>query len=201
MERKRALWLIDGSYLYKARSSCGQQFSLDYIKLRNYIERDGKIWRAYYLNSTPNPPSDDQDKFHNFLRSASPGGPGIVTKLYELKQTNLDKGFCEQCDKLIALTCPEDKTQEKHRLYKEQQKGVDVGIATLTLTHMDQYDTLILSSGDGDLLDAIEHVSSHKKNFELVVIGKNTVSTELQARADRIYWIDEFSREVCREHA
>jgi len=85
-------------------------------------------------------------------------------------------------------------------LHKEVQKGVDVGIATLALVHIAEYDTLILSSGDGDLLAAVEYVITHRKNFEIVAFAGNTVSTELQSRADRIYWINEFAEDVKRAH-
>ena len=82
-------------------------------------------------------------------------------------------------------------------MQKEQQKGVDVGIATLALTLMNEYDTLLLSSGDGDLLDAVEYISQNGKQIELVVF-KAGVSTDLQARADRLYWIDDFRNDVRR---
>ena len=29
----------------------------DYLKLRQHLEANGELWRAYYLNSTPNPPT------------------------------------------------------------------------------------------------------------------------------------------------
>ena len=56
----------------------------------------------------------------------------------------------------------------------------------------------MLSSGDGDLLDAIKYVSTSGKSVELAVF-KYGVATELQSWADRIYWIDEFAEEVARE--
>ncbi len=74
---------------------------------------------------------------------------------------------------------------------------MDVGLATLALVHKDKIDTLLLSSGDGDLLDAVEHLSELGKRLELVVFREG-VSTELQSRADVIHWIDEFADEVRR---
>jgi uncharacterized LabA/DUF88 family protein len=74
---------------------------------------------------------------------------------------------------------------------------VDVGIATLALTHRDRYDTLVLSTGDGDLLDMVEYLSENNKRIELLVF-RDGVSTDLQARADAVHWIDEFAEEVRR---
>jgi uncharacterized LabA/DUF88 family protein len=72
---------------------------------------------------------------------------------------------------------------------------VDVGLATLALTHRDRYDTLLLSSGDSDLLDAVEYLTELGKRLELVVF-KDGVAPELQSRADTIHWIDDFAGEV-----
>lgn len=156
------LWLIDAGYLFKA-----VPFRLDYLKLRQEIEKSGAIWRGYYyLNSTPHPPTDAQDGFHTWLRSAPPRGPKLITKLYELKDVRADRAFCKQCGKKMQLVCPHGTA---HELANQQQKGVDVAIATLALIHREKYQTLLLSSGDGDLLDAIEFLSEQGKRIELVV--------------------------------
>ena len=197
MDRNRGLWLIDAGYLFSCQRSVEPGYEFDYRKLREKIEADGPMWRAYYLNSTPNPPSDAQNGFHSWLRSAPPNGPKIITKLYELKRINVDHAFCQTCNSVTTAVCEHSSQGGPHRMQKEQQKGVDVGIATLALTLMNEYETLILSSGDGDLLDAVEYLSQHGKQLELVVF-KAGVSTDLQARADRIYWIDDFRDEVRR---
>ena len=189
------LWLIDAGYLLNARHSVREDYRFDYGRLRQKIEQDGSFWRAYYLNSTPHPPTDEQDAFHRWLRSAPPRGPKLVTKLYELKRVRADSAFCEHCKAKVTLSCPVGRG---HHLANKQQKGVDVALATLALTHRDRYDTLVLSSGDGDLLDAVEFLAERGKRIELAVFTKG-VSTDLQARADRIYWIDDFAEEVSKD--
>ncbi|TLM69222.1 MAG: NYN domain-containing protein [Deltaproteobacteria bacterium] len=194
----RRLWLIDAGYLFNARHSVAQGFKFNYAKLRKKLEESGEIWRAYYLNSTPSPPTDAQDDFHKWLRSAPPMGPKIITKLYEMKEERGDKSYCECCDEKVMLACPNtSKKAGVHRLCNQVQKGVDVGLATLALIHKDNYDTLILSSGDSDLLDAIEHLSENGKRIELAVFHLG-VASELQSRADKIHWIDDFSAEVAQ---
>ena len=192
----RRLWLIDAGYLFNARHSVSKGYQFNYLKLRERIEQDGDIWRAYYFNSTHNPPTDAQDGFHNWLRSAPPNGPKIVTKLYGLKGQRGDKSFCCRCKQKVDLVCPYQKdVRETHILTNEVQKGVDVGIATTALIHKENFDTLVLTSGDGDLLDAIEHLSEIGKRIELVVFNEG-VSTELQSRADKLYIINDFANEV-----
>jgi uncharacterized LabA/DUF88 family protein len=195
MTQKRRLWLIDAGYLFNARHSVRSGYEFSYLRLRNYLEQDGLIWRAYYLNSTPNPPSDGQDNFHRWLRSGPPFGPKIITKFYTLKQQRADKAYCEECGQKVSLKCQNQTGDFTHRVFNEIQKGVDVAIATLSLIHQRNYDTLMLSSGDSDLLDAVEHLSEQGKSIELVVF-RDGVSSELQCRADRIYWINDFASEV-----
>ena len=192
----RRLWVIDAGYLFNAQHSVPDDYHFDYRKFRAKIEdKGGPIWRAYYLNSTPNPPADEQNHFHAWLRSAPPRGPKIITKLYQLKQVRADYAYCEQCGKNVKLRCPDGSG---HRIINKQQKGVDVGIATLALTHRDKYDTLLLSSGDGDLLDAIEFLSELGKQIELAVFHSG-VSTDLQSRADEIFWIDDYTEDIKRD--
>lgn len=188
------LWLIDAGYLFNAQRSVEPTYQFDYAKLRQKLEETEPIWRGYYLNSTQNPPTDEQDTFHRWLRSAPPYGPKLITKLYGLKQVRGDSAYCKECGQKVHLSCPHDSS---HHLENQQQKGVDVGLATLALIHKDRYDTLVLSSGDGDLLDAVEFLSEQGKRIELAVF-RSGVSTELQSRADAIYWIDEFAEEVRR---
>jgi uncharacterized LabA/DUF88 family protein len=189
------LWLIDAGYLFNARRSCGSGYHFDYRKLRQKLEETGAIWRGYYLNSSPHPPTDAQDSFHNWLRSAPPDGPQLITKLYELKQTRANRAYCEECATKVTLSCPNGPG---HKIGNQQQKGVDVALATLALVHRDRYETLMLSSGDGDLMDAVEFLSEQGKRIELAVFREG-VSTDLQARADNVHWINDFADDVRRE--
>ncbi|MCE2392357.1 MAG: NYN domain-containing protein [Proteobacteria bacterium] len=188
------LWLIDAGYLFNAQRSVDPGYSFDYLKLRRKLEEHGAFWRAYYLNSTSHVPSEAQEKFHSWLGVAPPRGPQLITKLYELKQVRSESAYCYECQTRVSLSCP---NSEGHHLENQQQKGVDVGIATLALAHRDRYDTLMLSSGDGDLMDAVEFLSERGKRIELAVFSEG-VSIDLQARADRVFWIDDFADEVRR---
>lgn len=176
------IWLVDGAYLFNARRSVSEDYHFDYAKLRRWLEQHGPIRSAYYLNSTPNPPSDAQDGFHTWLKSGKPEGPQMIVQLYQLKET---RTCCPECRRDIS------------RLV---QKGVDVGLAThiLRLAYRDVYDTLILSSGDGDLMDSVHHVcETLGKNVNLCVFRAG-VSGDLQMYANDIYWIDDFADEVAK---
>jgi uncharacterized LabA/DUF88 family protein len=169
---EKAVWVVDGAYMLK-----GGPGRVDYLSLKEELERlnGAPLFESYYLDSTPNPPSDAQDAFHTWLKCAPPQGPKMRVQLYKLKEMHV---HCPQCD------C---------RFERPVQKGVDVGIATLILrlASDDQYDRLLLSAGDGDFEDAINHVKSdlHK---EIWICGFNgSVSADLQSYADEVVWLDE----------
>jgi hypothetical protein len=65
----------------------------------------------------------------------------------------------------------------------QAKEGAETAVAFFV--SKDHYDTLILSSGDGDLIDMIEYLSELGKRIELQVFSEG-VSTDLQARADHI---------------
>ncbi|MDD2401621.1 MAG: NYN domain-containing protein [Clostridia bacterium] len=182
MRNDETIWLIDAAYLFNAQRSAGHDYNFDYLKLRNKLEEDGKISRVYYLNSTQNPPTDAQNSFHSWLKTARPEGPQFIVKLYNLKS---EEYWCPNCQRSFN---------------GQVQKGVDVGIATLIvkLAHQKNYDNLILSSGDGDLEDSIAYVKEYlQKRIELCVF-KGGVSPDLQSYADRVYWINDFMDSVSK---
>jgi uncharacterized LabA/DUF88 family protein len=186
----RRLWLIDAGYLNKAFRSFDYQNQIDWVKLRNKLEEKEPIWRVYYFDSG----DGAQKGFYNWLSQAPPNGPKMITKIYELKNYHFYGATCERCDQKIV--CPTDSS---HRLFVKQQKGVDVGIATIAIKHLNNYDTLILSSGDGDFFEMIECVSEANKRIELVVFA-NSVAPELQSRADNILLINDFADEVKKSY-
>ncbi len=197
----KRLWLIDGAYLFSTQSSVSPGYTFDYLLLRRKLEElVGPFWRAYYLNALQ-PETDRNDgmqRFHSWLQSAPPTGPKIITKLYSLRDSDASHAYCRECGTTVTLDCPNSGYDpDPHTLTRRSQKGVDVGIASLALIQIDSYDTLTLSSGDSDLLDAVKYVSDAGKEVELAVF-RSGVATELQSWADRIYWIDDFANEVAR---
>lgn len=150
----------------------------DYLKLKGILAKvgSGPISESYYLNSTPNPPTDAQDAFHTWIKCAAPRGPQMRVQLYKLKD--------------LQCRCPSCATE----FSRQVQNGVDVGIATLILklATQNQYDRLILAAGDGDFEDAIDYVKSelHK---EIWIMGfAESVSSDLQSYADRVIWLQNY---------
>jgi uncharacterized LabA/DUF88 family protein len=176
--QNRRLWLIDAAYMFMSQQTIESGYVFDYKKLREKLEENGRFFQVYYVNSTPNPPTDQLDAFHMWLKSAPPRGPRFQVKLFPLKNLHVE--------------CPYCRLAYERRV----QKGVDIAIATLALTLADRYDTLCLSSGDGDFRDMAEYVrNTLNKRFELVVF-RSGVSTDLQSLTDEIYWLEDLKDEV-----
>ncbi|MEX0384685.1 NYN domain-containing protein [Spiribacter sp. 392] len=186
----RRLWLIDASYIHANNIALfGANRRIDYLRLRQLIEQAlGPLWRGYFLNGIQEEPNEGRDRFHNWLQTALPQGPNLIVQLYGLKSERVRHAWCADCGTRVELACPHGNGQ--HRLHNQRQMGVDVGLATLALIHQARYDSLVLSSGDGDLIDAITHITEAGKDLELAVFSTG-VSTELQSRAARVLWLDD----------
>jgi uncharacterized LabA/DUF88 family protein len=174
---QRTIWIVDAAYLMKASPG-----KFDYLKLKNTLERacGDSFAESFYLNSTPNPPTDAQDAFHTWLKTAPPRGPKMRVKLYRLKDLHLD---CPSC---------------AHHFSKSVQKGVDVGVATLIikLAAQAQYTCLVLSAGDGDFEDAIAF-AKEELHKEIYVSGfEGSISADLQSYADKVIWLNQMWNEI-----
>ena len=168
----KTVWVVDAAYMMKASPG-----KFDYLKLKAELERlnGDKFSESFYLNSSPNPPTDAQDGFHSWLKTAPPGGPKMRVKLYKLKDVH---NTCSSCS---------------HHFDRQVQKGVDVGVATLIvkLASQNQYERLLLLAGDGDFEDAIAYVKEelHK---EIWMAGFNgSLSADLQSYANNVIWLND----------
>lgn len=171
------MWLIDGHYMFKA---CPSGLP-DYRKLRESLDRDGELVQGYFIDGVPDVISEGQQRFHTWLKCARPAGPQLQVRLHSLKK---EPAMCPHCSTEFV---------------RPRQKGVDVDIVTQALTLVDRYDTLILSAGDGDFKDALEHIrNTRNKRLELVAF-RGTVSADLQALSDGIRWLDDELQDMTRQ--
>jgi len=183
----RVLWLIDGSYIYKAMKTFQKketqfaQKGIDYKKLKEKLCSEFGIdsMDGWYFNSTPDPATDEQNAYHRWLKSAEPKGPNIRVKLYDLKKKT---HYCTACGKSIETRV---------------QKGVDVGVATTALKLFERYDAIILSAGDGDFEDFIRFIVEDKDK-QLYIVGFNgSISPDIQQYSSKLYALDEHYSEIC----
>jgi uncharacterized LabA/DUF88 family protein len=176
----KTVWIVDGAYMYNV----GRAQPFDYLKLKSELVRlnGAPIYETYYLNSSRDPATEQQNAFHTWLKSAPPRGPKVRVQLYELKDMHC---HCPKCG---------------NQFPREVQKGVDVAIATLMikLAVQNVYDRLILSAGDGDFEEAISYVKSDLKKEVWVSGLQANLSTDLQSYADNVVWVDDLYPAIAR---
>jgi uncharacterized LabA/DUF88 family protein len=183
----RALWLIDGSYIYKAMRDyqrINPQYNnkgVDYKKLKDKLKYtyDIETMDSYYFNSTPDPTNDVQNPYHRWLKSAEPQGPNIRVKLYGIKKKTYN---CRNCNTYFTVT---------------MQKGVDVGIATTALRLHERYDAIFLSAGDGDFFDFVRYIVEDKDK-QLYIVGFNgSISLDIQQFCTNVFLLNDHYADVC----
>jgi len=172
---KRTVWIIDGAYLFASAKQIKKH--IDYIELRNEMEKlNGQEFdEVYYLNTVSSPQTEQSKNFHNFLKSARPKGAKMRVKLYPLKTQTV---HCTNCSTSFE---------------KLVQSGVDVGIATLAiqLAVENEYDRLLLTTGDCDFMDAMTYIQGVLKKEVWVSGFHRSVSPDLQSHASNILFLDE----------
>lgn len=195
-----AAWFVDGAYLYKLWGSLGRNDSLDFLKLRQLLEKlhcnpeaNERIEDAYYFNADGDPSMARQNAFHTALQYPPPRGPGLRVKLYWLQRRQLWWPSNMGGQQVVHAT-----TGQPYEIV--QQKAVDVGLATnLLRSHAKRgWRQLFLAAGDADFHEPIQHLVEHE-NVSLVLIGSDkTISAELQPYAQSILRLDEVADQIAR---
>jgi uncharacterized LabA/DUF88 family protein len=191
----KAAWFSDGAYVFKVWQSLKLTHRLDYLKLRQYLERsfELEIEDAYYFNSDPDVANAKQNAFHSALAYRPPDGPGIRVKLYWLQKKPL---FWPTSWGGGPVLHPE--TQRHFELI--QQKAVDVGLAFHLMRSFEKqrWRTLFLGAGDSDFHEVVQHLVENE-GVQLVLIGSDqTISGELLPYAHSVVKLREIADEVAR---
>jgi uncharacterized LabA/DUF88 family protein len=155
--RGSAIWIIDGAYVLK-----GATGKIDYIALRRQLQDWAGVTfdRCLFFNSAR---ADDrkQREFHNYLEKNH-----FTVYTYDVKEMRAE---CPRCE---------------HRFGRLVQAGVDVGICTAILA--EKYDTLVLTAGDGDFVDALRVAKIKWRRKVFVTAFDGSLSKKFIKLADQI---------------
>ena len=195
-----AAWFIDGAYLMKCWNGLHRQDSLDFAKLRSYLEQTycdqpagERIEEAYYFNADPEPPTARQNAFHNALAYPPPGGPGLRVKIYWLNKKLLNWPAALGGGPVVH-------PQSGQQFELVQQKGVDVGLAFHLVRSYARrgWKKLLLAAGDGDFYEVIQSFVEGE-NVPVWLIGSmGSISEELRPYATGIVQLDQIAAQVSR---
>lgn len=149
---RRVCLIIDGGYINAIRPTVG---NLDILAVQRFVESNiGPITSAFFVTSVKKENEVYAESFHSWIKSL--GWIKIVKKGQKPKH---------------CLVCGNTSFVEK---------GVDVAISTLAIRGAveDEYDSLILVNGDGDLIDAMSYVRELGKEF-LLLTERTSTSMEM----------------------
>ena len=163
-EQKIVYVFIDASNIWAAQKSNGKL--LDYKKIQKKLKEifnpkklEIFYYSAYPANGTRNYDLDGRHKFFTFLK----------------KELNF---------KVIKKQLKRIKTENEVGEEKIKEKGdMDVEISIDIMSNINNYDTVVLFSGDSDFLALVSYLKNHNKKV-YIFSSKNNISTELRTSGD-----------------
>jgi len=155
---------VDASNIWAAQKSNGKL--LDYKKIQKKLKEifnpkklEIFYYSAYPADGTRNYDLDGRHKFFTFLKK----GLGFKVIKKQLKRIRTENEIGEEGIK---------------------EKGdMDVEISIDIMSNINNYDTVVLFSGDSDFLALVSYLKNHNKKV-YIFSSKNNISTELRTSGD-----------------
>lgn len=160
---KRVFVFIDASNLWATQKTKGNMFDL--AKLKNYLKdkHEATELKIYYYDAYPAPNTRDRSidgkfRFYVFLEKSL----GFIVRKKALKQI---------------------RTETDHGIIIKEKGNMDVEMAIDVVNQINNYDEMILFSGDSDFLSLINFARNGGKST-FVYSTDNNVSRELKTGSD-----------------
>ncbi len=166
MTEERVMIFIDGSNFYHGMKEMVRRTKVipittafNYYKFSRILAKDRRLIRLYYYSGLRNEQEDP-------------------------KKYQSQKGFFDQMRRTPFCTLRLGRLVKRGDAYIE--KGVDVLLTVdlIRLARLNNYDTAILVSGDGDFVEAVKDVQDMGKNIELTYFSHD-LSMDLRNTCDR----------------
>ncbi len=172
--RGKTICFIDDSNVFHGAREAG--WRVDWTKFDRWLEKNGQIWQTYFFGSTHEPPTDEEERFFEFVRDKL----RWEVQLYELGRRTVR---CRSCGETETVPT---------------EKGVDVGLAIkmITLGINQAYETAILVAGDRDYVETVKFVKGLGLRVE-VVSWRGGLSDELESESsERVVYLDDLEKEI-----
>lgn len=163
------LALIDGSNLYESARAINLQ--VDYARLREFLNDDGELLRAYYFTALRH--KSIESPVRKTVDWLSHNGYVCVTK--ETK---------EYTDATTGIT--------------KVKGNVDVDVASYAFVYAKQVTEIFLFSGDGDFAVMVAKLQEHFTLKVYVVSTMGLVSSELRRQADKFINLQDIAEDIRR---
>lgn len=164
---ERVALFIDGINLWYAQQKLN--YRIDYVKLRDCWSKEEhrRLYNAFFYTGHHATPEDEKQQFLDLL---------------------INNGYTLRTKTVKTMYDP----MQKKDVYK---CNLDVEIVIDMLTTLDQYDTAVLISGDGDFERAVEVLRSRGKTVYGVCCRAMTAK-DLVSAVDRFYWLEDMKSEL-----
>lgn len=175
MDKLKSKIYIDGANVFYTQKKLG--WSLDWLKIKNYLEKDKEAieWR-YYVGV-----KNDDEKMQKYLRYLNVIGFNTFTKpLKKIKINDTEIHF---------------KIYKTNYIYKA---NFDVEITTNILLDRSKFDEVILFSGDSDFQYLVKKLKDIGKKVT-VYSSRKTISWELKLEASSIVYLEDIKPYIKRE--
>ncbi len=178
--RGRVSFYVDNSYAFSGMRAAGWRFSWN--RLMDWLDTNvGPTNAIKFFASEHNPPKENQRNFYNMLKH----NLGFELSLGETRSRTVYF---------------EEGSTRSRTIYLD--KGLDVRLVTSLMAGAlnDEYDTVLLLSGDGDYVNAAKAIKA--KGARLELLGwKNSVSRSLDELADvhPVLYLDDLRTHIERD--
>lgn len=179
--RGRVSFYIDNSYAFSGMRAAGWRFS--WVRLIAWLKDNiGPLNMVKFFASEHNPPKENQRNFYNMLKH----NLGFELNLGETRSR--------------TVYFDEESGSKSRTIYLD--KGLDVRLVTSLMSGAlnDEYDTVLLLSGDGDYVDAVKSIKAHGARLELLG-WRNSVARNLDDLADAkpVLYLDDLRQQIERD--
>ncbi len=144
---------IDASNIYFSQKTLG--WRVDFKKLLEYFKQNSNLYRIAFYGAL-NPDNERERRFHDFLE--------II-------------GYTVKHKKIKFIKDTSDQEHGGHH-----KGNIDVDFTIDAVHFRDEYDSLVLLSGDGDFESLLKYLKAYKKRC-IVMSTKGHVSIELIRQA------------------
>jgi len=164
MSSERVMIFIDGANFYRALKNEYGKADIDFEKFQTLLVEGRKHIRTYYYNATVDQ-SQDKKRYAAQQR--------FFQRLEKIPYFQIHRGYLSYRGGVLV------------------EKGVDVKLAVdmIRFAYLDNYDTAILVSGDGDFSPAVELIQDSGKHVENATFTSSR-SHQLRQKSDRFISLD-----------
>ena len=180
-DKSKAMVFIDASNYHYGLKKLG--WSIDYSKFVDWLKRDREIVNIYYYGSI-----HSERSFYICHPECTGYGESVKLRLLKDHRDNIQNFFkiLKNLGIIVRqkpIWCIYDNTEGKYKL----KSNADVELTVDALDRINDYQEIVLGSGDGDFARLIRYLKNKGKTTTVISIKERTSSVLAKATNNMIY--------------